>query len=857
MHRTTVWVSTTVCALLIAGCGGGGGDDTSSDDPNVDVTPPSISAINSTATDSRAIITWTTNEPADSRVEYGLTATYGSSSTLATALETGHSMALNGLTPATTYHFRTRSSDAAGNLGLSADATFTTLATPDNTAPTVSITAPTSGSTVSGSLSVTATAQDNVGVVGVRFRLDNVNLGAEDTTSPYSTFWNTTTVANGAHALTAVARDAGGNTTTSAAVNVTVSNAMPDTTPPTVSLTVPAGGATVTGTVTVSATANDDTGVVGVQFRLDGAALGTEDLSAPYSIAWDTTATANGSHSLRALARDAAGNQTLSPIINVTVNNAPPPSGAAINAGQVVVDPPTLETLGVALPIVSGDTNHNARVLVSYRVLGQANWQTGLPLFRVRPEFLSEEDPTPFTVGRQFAGSIFDLTPDTEYEIQLDVQDPDGGSMTRTVTARTRPVPLANPATARNVPVSSLSALNTALANAAPGDVITLANGTYNGSITISRSGTDATPIFVRGESRDGAVLNASGAGTGVTVSGRYVTLENFTIRSSSWGVRITSSDNVVARRLHLTDISFGIEIRGSAKRNHYVCDNLLEGREAQWPETDSSVWDFEGIVITGEGHVVCHNTLSGFGDALGQHHNTSIPNRANDFYGNEVLWSGDNGVELDFTERNVRAFRNRFTNAGNHSISFQPVYGGPAYAIRNVMYNSATAPYKFNNEPTGMVVLHNTALRPGIAWAQYGARADNFIVMNNLFIGTPGPVVDMSTEISLAQIDYNGWRPDGTFRFFDSWSSFASLQANSPYEDNGRLLNAMPFAAVITIPGSYQTFVQPPDVRLSATTNALDAGVVLPNINDGFAGANPDLGAIERGSALPVYGVR
>jgi Big-like domain-containing protein len=94
----------------------------------------------------------------------------------------------------------------------------------DTTRPSVSITAPTSGSTASGTMTLTANASDNVGVVGVRFKLDGVNLGPEDMSLPYSAVWNTTTASNGAHTLTAVARDAAGNTRTSAAVTVTVSN---------------------------------------------------------------------------------------------------------------------------------------------------------------------------------------------------------------------------------------------------------------------------------------------------------------------------------------------------------------------------------------------------------------------------------------------------------------------------------------------------------------------------------------------------------------------------------------------------------------------------------------------------------
>ena len=101
----------------------------------------------------------------------------------------------------------------------------------------------------------------------------------------------------------------------------------PDTTPPTVTITSPASGATVSGTITVTATASDDRGVAGVQFRLDGAG-GAEDTVAPYSISWDTTTAVNGSHTITAIARDAAGNQTTSAPVTVTVSNAPPPPSA-------------------------------------------------------------------------------------------------------------------------------------------------------------------------------------------------------------------------------------------------------------------------------------------------------------------------------------------------------------------------------------------------------------------------------------------------------------------------------------------------------------------------------------------------
>ena len=91
--------------------------------------------------------------------------------------------------------------------------------------PIVSISAPAAGATVSGSsVAVSAEASDNVGVVGVQFKLDGANLGAEVTAVPYIITWNTTAAANGPHTLTAAVRDGAGNTTTSSAVSVTVAN---------------------------------------------------------------------------------------------------------------------------------------------------------------------------------------------------------------------------------------------------------------------------------------------------------------------------------------------------------------------------------------------------------------------------------------------------------------------------------------------------------------------------------------------------------------------------------------------------------------------------------------------------------
>ena len=128
---------------------------------------------------------------------------------------------------------------------------------PDTEDPVVVITAPTAGAFVSGnSVTVSATASDNVGVLGVQFRLDGANLGSEDLSAPYSITWDSTTASNGLHSLTAVARDAADNSTTSSAISVTVDNIAPVVTVFDVQPRTTAGSVTATFTATDSGTSH-------------------------------------------------------------------------------------------------------------------------------------------------------------------------------------------------------------------------------------------------------------------------------------------------------------------------------------------------------------------------------------------------------------------------------------------------------------------------------------------------------------------------------------------------------------------------------------------------------------------------
>src|SRR5260370_11729326 len=114
-----------------------------------------------------------------------------------------------------------------------------------------------------------------------------------------------------------------------------------------------------------------------------------------------------------------------------------------VRPGEFIIDHPTLINLGFEW-LIQGDDNRNAKVDVSYRKRGEAQWKTGLPLLRLQGERIYQSQGVFDVISpNMFAGSILDLEPDTEYEVRFVMSDPDGvvGTNTKTVTVRTRPEP--------------------------------------------------------------------------------------------------------------------------------------------------------------------------------------------------------------------------------------------------------------------------------------------------------------------------------------------------------------------------------------------------------------------------------
>jgi len=210
---------------------------------------------------------------------------------------------------------RARAYDIANN--VSESAITVNENNPDNTPPAVSITSPTEGASVSGTINVAANASDSQGVQIVRFYVDSTYIGY-DTSAPYARTWNTTLFTNGAHTVRARAFDWANNMTEDT-VSVSVNNVISDVTPPTIRITSPLASTTVSGTVFVTADAADAGGMQIVRFWVDGTYIGY-DTSAPYSRAWNTASFSNGAHVIKAKAYDAANNGAETTIV-VTVGN--------------------------------------------------------------------------------------------------------------------------------------------------------------------------------------------------------------------------------------------------------------------------------------------------------------------------------------------------------------------------------------------------------------------------------------------------------------------------------------------------------------------------------------------------------
>ena len=645
---------------------------------------------------------------------------------------------------------------------------------------------------------------------------------------------------------------------------------------------------------------------------------------------------------------------------------------SGVTAGEFVVEPPTLIALGFEW-YIDGDANRNASVAVSYRKKGTTAWKQGLPMFRLNGERtvtgLFNDDPAAnrimspdamaftYVAPNMFAGSIFDLEPDTEYECRFRLSDPDGvsGVSEHEVTVRTRKEP--EPAKGGHVyhvyPVGysgpriepSFDGLLAAYYTAAiggdwydafpprvqPGDTIIVHAGlykdqrlryghellsgwkeccmtTWDGTYYLTQSGTVDKPIAIVGAG-DGEVI-FDGDGNGVlfdVTAANYNYFEGITFRNTNLAMlagrkHIVGATGLTVKHCRFEQVGMGIHSDYSGSNNFYIADNTFIGLHDPtvmigwgpriWGTTpgfaekslDRSQY---AVKIYGQGSVVAYNRVRNFHDALdhatyGDPDGWPHPIRDRmpvsiDFYNNDVSNMHDNCIETDGAMYNVRVLRNRCINIAEQALSEEPLMGGPVYFIRNIVYNSPASPVKFSGSPSGGVFLHNTLLSNVRT-----NRGSNALFRNNLILAEnpKQAAFQLDTFDAYSSSDYNGFGfesgSDAPFvrtapaagKDFDYTNplvvrKFASLQEFTQatgLDQHSKIVSYKIFRNLRPVDPATPSKVydpEPLDFSLQEGSAAVDAGVVLPNINDGFTGSAPDLGALEVGEPVPHYGPR
>lgn len=563
-------------------------------------------------------------------------------------------------------------------------------------------------------------------------------------------------------------------------------------------------------------------------------------------------------------------------------------AGKATVPGELIADAPTLHALAFRWQI-RGDDNGNATVTVRYRKAGTKLWRPALPLLRINRETVGLQDAT-FQCGNYFAGSVLNLEPDTAYDVDFALRDPDGGTAERTLTPRTRREPpiyrgerqfhVYPPAYSGSKAAPFLPSLSEACRMAKSGDVVLIHAGIYAGPVQISASGTANKPIVFRGVGDGEAVLtNAASTDAHSIVfdaqGTRNIMLEGLTLRSGYVGVKANGATALTVRNCHIEDVSNGIISYTTEAEGWYLADNTITGRIKNWfPRTDSND---TGVNIGGSGHVVTHNRISHFWDGISTDNHgpnraewaTALhpPQIADDIEANAISECLDDGIEADDTLGNIRVMGNFLFNV-HTGISAQPELGGPLYLIRNAVYNTTYAPLKLHNRPSGLLVFHNTFVGSSQGFESWPAQWRNATFRNNLFVGEEGYAMQTGSPDPRTSLDYDGWRQASPAPRFISWSSdgektwakFATLAAFAKVtgqETHGVLVDYADFVHVAPPIKGHTYTLHEIDLRLAPGSRARGHGVALPTVNDGERGSAPDLGCCPFGAPPIQYGPR
>jgi hypothetical protein len=429
----------------------------------------------------------------------------------------------------------------------------------------------------------------------------------------------------------------------------------------------------------------------------------------------------------------------------------------------------------------------------------------------------------------------------------------------------------------------------------------------FDGSMSLTTKATAEKPITIKAAGDGDVVFDGAGNHRlfDVMASAHHI-FDGLTFRNTDVAIfagqkEVLGAVGLTVKNCRFEDVGFGVWTEYAGSSDFYIADNIFIGRPEQrnllvgwtgplWasvgPYGSHEVRSYYAIKVYGPGHVIAHNAIAYFHDGIGvstygtpeqdpERRASSI-----DIYNNDIHLSGDDFIETDGGVHNIRVYNNRGVNAPHGGYSSQPVFGGPAYFIRNILYHVPSGvAFKFSAKAAGLFAYHNTIIGEQVARDP----SSNMHYRNNLFLGRDTPdrgVMTWANATEAYSSDYNGYRPNkgvaDQYRWLapaagrtmyepkpEEWRSFSTLEefrAATGQERHGRELDFDIFEEMTPPdPSKRHAVYHAMDLsfRLKPNSKAVDAGDRIPTVNDDFAGDAPDLGALEVGKPEPHYGPR
>lgn len=446
------------------------------------------------------------------------------------------------------------------------------------------------------------------------------------------------------------------------------------------------------------------------------------------------------------------------------------------------------------------------------------------------------------------------------------------------------------------------------------------ATTTFEGTYYLTADGTREKPIVIKAAGDGEVILDGRDNFNLINVkAGDYHYFEGITFRNTKIAIWagtqfIAGSKGLTVKNCRFEDVGMGIFTNSSVSSDFYIADSVFLGRNdpkhltgwngqfwqqfenVEGQEFPPVMKSYTGIRLYGAGHVVAHNYVADFHDGIdtdfygmpdGSHaiEGPSYPPKemwhlrptAIDIYNNYITNAHDNSIEMDGSMHNIRVMRNMLINSASHPMSTQPSGGGPVYFIRNIVFHAPGGATRLTQGSPGVLFYNNTVLTEAS-----GAMAANLHWRNNLILGSNAlaTMFSMNTNTAYSSSDYNGFRagtfawntpPGGAARIdaanakleTHQYKTFAEYQQGSGQDAHSLLVDYDIFMKVPRLDAKDLATVQRVykaedlDFRLKPGSAAVDRGVELPTITDGFSGKAPDLGALEVGQKPIVYGPR